>query len=108
MAVDYDTLMTLEVPDVTQRYTARDSMLYALGIGMGADPMDEAQLRFVYERELQAVPTQAIVLALPGMWVRESGLDYSRIVHGEQSAEFHAPIPAERSHNQPTTSWTGA
>ncbi|RYE02909.1 MAG: 3-alpha,7-alpha,12-alpha-trihydroxy-5-beta-cholest-24-enoyl-CoA hydratase, partial [Sphingomonadales bacterium] len=95
MAVDYDTLMALRVPDATQRYTAKDTMLYALGIGMGADPMDEAQLRFVYEKDLRAVPTQAIVLALPGMWVRESGLDYSKIVHGEQSAEFHAPIPSE-------------
>jgi acyl dehydratase len=95
MAVDYETLMALRVPDVTQRYTAKDTMLYALGIGMGADPLDEAQLRFVYEKDLRAVPTQAIVLALPGMWVRESGLDYSRIVHGEQAAEFHAPIPPD-------------
>jgi len=95
MPVDYATLMALEVPATTQRYTAKDSILYALGIGMGADPMDEEQLRFVHEKDLRAVPTQAIVLALPGMWVRESGLDYARIVHGEQSAEFHAPIPPE-------------
>lgn len=95
MAVDYETLMALRVPDVTHRYTAKDSILYALGIGMGADPLDEAQLRFVYEKDLRAMPTQALVLALPGMWVRDSGLDYARIMHGEQSAEFHAPIPAE-------------
>lgn len=95
MAVDYDTLMGLSVPDATQRYTAKDTILYALGIGMGADPMDEAQLRFVYEKDLCAVPTQAVVLALPGMWVRDSGLDYTRIVHGEQSVEIHAPIAPE-------------
>lgn len=95
MAVDYETLMALKVPDSTQLYTAKDSILYALGIGIGADPMDETQLRFVYEKDLRAVPTQALVLALPGMWVRDSGLDYAKVVHGEQSAEFHAPIPAE-------------
>ena len=95
MPVDYDTLMALRVPDVTQRYTAKDSILYALGVGMGADPEDEEQLRFVYEKGLRALPTQAIVLALPGMWVRESGLDYARIVHGEQSVELHAPIAPE-------------
>ena len=26
---------------IVQQYTQRDTMLYALGIGMGADPMDE-------------------------------------------------------------------
>jgi acyl dehydratase len=95
MAIDYDTLMALKVPDSRQIYTAKDSILYALGVGFGADPLDERQLRFVYEKDLLTVPTLAVVLALPGMWVRESGLDYSRIVHGEQSVRFHAPIPPE-------------
>lgn len=95
MTIDYDTLMALNVPDVTQRYTVRDTMLYALGIGIGADPMDKEQLRFVYEQDLKVVPTLGFVLALPGGWVRDSGLDYARIVHGEQAAEFHAPIAPE-------------
>jgi acyl dehydratase len=95
MAIDYETLMALEVPEVTRRYTAKDTILYALGIGLGADPMDEAQLRFVYEKDLKAVPTLVNVLALPGSWVRDSGLDYARIVHGEQSVRIHAPIPPE-------------
>lgn len=95
MPASYDALMALAPPDVTQRYTARDTMLYALGIGLGADPDDEQQLRFVYEKGLKAVPTQAMVLALPGGWVRDSGLDYARVVHGEQSGEFHAAIPPE-------------
>jgi acyl dehydratase len=91
----YDALMAFTVPDVTQRYTARDTMLYALGIGFGADPDDEGQLGFVYEKALKVVPTQAMVLALPGPWIKDSGLDYSRVVHGEQAAEFHAPVPPE-------------
>ncbi len=95
MAIDYDALMALEVPEVTRRYTAKDTILYALGIGLGADPMDEEQLRFVCEKDLKAVPTLVNVLALPGAWVRDSGLDYARIVHGEQSVQIHAPIPPE-------------
>jgi acyl dehydratase len=95
MAIDYDRLMALQVPDTHQTYTAKDSILYALGIGFGADPMDEQQLRFVYEKDLKAVPTLAFVLALPTAWVRDSGLDYSKVVHGEQSVTFHAPIPPE-------------
>ena len=43
----------------TQRYGARDTMLYALGLGLGTVP-DE--LRYVYEDGLQALPTQAVTL----------------------------------------------
>lgn len=95
MAIDYDALMAFTVPDVRQAYTQRDTILYALGIGFGADPLDEAQLRFVYEKALRTVPTQAMVLALPAGWIARSGIDYSKVVHGEQAATFHAPIPAE-------------
>jgi hypothetical protein len=34
------------------RWDATDSILYALGVGMGADPMDENELAFVYEARL--------------------------------------------------------
>ena len=34
---------------IVHAYTQRDTMLYALGIGMGADPMDEGELKFVFE-----------------------------------------------------------
>src|SRR3546814_12302829 len=84
MAVDYETLMGFRVPDATQRYTARDTMLYALGIGMGADPTDSDQLRFVYENGLCAVPTQAFVLALPGAGGPYCGRDYAPLFHGPQ------------------------
>ena len=51
MAVDYaayERLLQYRIPEVEQRLTARDTMLYALGVGLGADPADEKQLRFVY------------------------------------------------------------
>ena len=41
MAIDYDKLMAWPFEDVRHRYTQRDTMLYALGIGLGADPVDE-------------------------------------------------------------------
>ena len=49
-------------------YTDREVMLYAYGIGMGADPMDEKELAFVNEgtftpRPLKVVPTFASVAA---------------------------------------------
>ena len=49
MAIDYQKLKHWPFPDVEHSYRARDTMLYALGLGLGADPMDAQQLRFVYE-----------------------------------------------------------
>ena len=65
MPISYPDILDIKSEEKSAAWTDRDSMLYALGIGMGADPLDEAQLRFVYEKDLRAVPTQAIVLALP-------------------------------------------
>jgi hypothetical protein len=83
---------------VRQTYAARDTILYALGLGFGADPLDPSQIRFVYERELQAMPTIAAVLASPGFWMRdrkELGIDAMKVVHGEQMLQVHAPLPTE-------------
>ena len=55
--MNYDTVKNWVFPEVEHTYTEKDSMLYALGVGYGCDPMDEAQLRFVIGPELRAVPT---------------------------------------------------
>ena len=59
MPLDYDKLLNWKLPEVRQKLTAKDTILYALGLGLGADPMDERQLRFVYEKDLLALPTIA-------------------------------------------------
>jgi acyl dehydratase len=96
MALDYHKLKNWAFPDVEQTYSEKDTMLYALGIGFGADPMDEAQLRFVYEKNLQALPSMAVVLGYPGFWAKnpESGIDWVKLVHGEQGLVMHKPLPA--------------
>ena len=97
MAIDYDTLMNWPFEEVEHTYTARDAILYALGLGLGADPMDEDQLRFVFEEpDLVAVPTMAVVLATPGFWARDpkSGIDWVKVLHGEQAVTLHRPLPA--------------
>ena len=95
MAINYARLMALKIPEVEQTYTQRDTMLYALGLGFGADPIDERQLRFVYEAGLHAVPTFGVMLAYPGFWVRdlETGIDWVKVLHGEQDITVHRPIP---------------
>ena len=67
--IDYQVARNWDFADIVHTYALRDTMLYALGIGMGADPMDEAELAFVYEKQLQAVPTMVSVLGSPGPWL---------------------------------------
>ena len=78
-------------------YTRRDCMLYALGLGYGSDPLDPVQLAFVYESDLKAVPSICCVLAHPGFWAKNPvlGIDWLKMLHGEQSFEIHSPIPTE-------------
>src|SRR3546814_11378604 len=85
--------MNWRFPEVEQAYGERETILYALGIGLGADPLDENQLRFVYEKDLQALPTMATVLAYPGFWMRnpETGIDWVRIVHADIGFVLHRP-----------------
>src|ERR1700743_2415850 len=68
-------LLAREFLPIVHRYEQRDTQLYALGVGLGTDPLDSGQLRYVYEgvdgKSLQALPTFANVLAYPGFWARE-------------------------------------
>jgi acyl dehydratase len=85
----------LEIAPVEHRYDVRDTILYALGLGYGSDPVDPAQLQFVYEQGLKTVPSFSCVLAHPGFWLQqpEYGADWVKILHAEQAFEMHAPLP---------------
>ena len=95
MPIDYAALKSWPFPDVEQRYTARDTMLYALGLGCGSNPTDPNELQFVFEEGLRALPTMAVVLGGPGFWIRneKSGVDWRKILHGEQGLTLHRPLP---------------
>ena len=95
MAIDYQRLKNWPFPEIEHSYGAKDSMLYALGLGLGADPLDPDQLRFVYEEGLKALPTMAVVLALPGQWSKnpETGINWKLLLHGEQGLVLHQPLP---------------
>ncbi|MEI8152620.1 MAG: MaoC/PaaZ C-terminal domain-containing protein [Hyphomicrobiales bacterium] len=94
MAINYDKLMGLKILDAEHSYGEKDTMLYALGVGVGHDPTDRQQLEFVYEKNLKAMPTFACLLGYPGFWVRDldTGIDWVRIVNGEQGFTLHAPV----------------
>ena len=95
--MDLDKVTSRIFAETEQVITARDAILYALGVGFGAEPLDPGHLRFVYEKALQVSPTIANVLAHPGMWVRDPtyAIDWPRLLHAEQRMEIHAVLPSE-------------
>ncbi|MGE0384318.1 MAG: MaoC/PaaZ C-terminal domain-containing protein [Gammaproteobacteria bacterium] len=94
--MNYENLRNWKFQDVEQTYTEKDSILYALGLGVGMEPTNPGHLRFTYERDLRALPTLSVVLCWLGPWVRhpDIGVDYSMVLHGEQSVEIVKPLPA--------------
>ncbi len=94
--LDYAKVRHWQSAEIRHVYSARDVMLYALGVGMAQDPLDREELRYVTEDELRVLPSMAAVLASPGFWIRnnpETGIDHVRLVHGEQSVTLHRPLP---------------
>jgi hypothetical protein len=65
MVLDYQTIKHWPFSAVEQTWSQRDTMLYALALGCGADPADADDLSFVYEDNLRALPTMATARALP-------------------------------------------
>ena len=94
MPIVYEKLLALKIPDVEHSYGPKDCMLYALGVGLGLDPTDEAQLAFVYEKKLEVLPTMAVVVGYPGFWAKEldTGIDWVKVVAGEHSLVLHKPL----------------
>lgn len=78
-------------PDVVRQIvTPEKCILYALGVGA-------SELDFVYEKQLKALPTMAVVLGYPGFfWLDpELGVQWEKILHGEQNVEIHRPLPTQ-------------
>jgi acyl dehydratase len=94
MPLDPARLFSLKLPDTEQRYNEKDVMLYALGIGLGHDPMDRRELAFVYEKNLQVFPTFPVVLGFVPFLLRDhdTGVNYEMTVHGEEHLVLHRPL----------------
>jgi acyl dehydratase len=95
MTIDYKKLHAWPFKDEEHTYDWKYSAMYALGVGYGHDPLDARQLRYVYEDDQLAAPTMPVVLGTPGFWVKdpESGVDWVKVLHGEQSLTIHKPLP---------------
>lgn len=90
--MDYARVQSWVFPDVEATYTDRDTMLYALGIGLGGDPTDPRELPFVSESRLRALPTMVAVVARNRPWLAEVGVAVTDAVHGEQRTLWERPL----------------
>lgn len=94
MALNYDELMSKSIYDIPFTYTDTETMLYALSIGLGQDPLNTKELPYVYEQggQLQTVPTLSTVL-VPDMFPPDLGWDYGQVLHAEQRMQLYRPLP---------------
>jgi acyl dehydratase len=91
--LNVEKLRGYAIPQATDDYDPRDAIIYALGVGAGLDPtLNERDL--LYERQLQVLPTMALVLGSPGFWPMDPrcGLDWINILHGEQRLTLFQPL----------------
>ncbi len=95
--MNLDKIKNLDIAPIVQRYEFRDSILYALGLGYGADPLDESELPFVYEESMKVVPSMVSVLSHPGFWLKDPqyGVNWVKVLHAEQAFTIHSPIPTQ-------------
>jgi acyl dehydratase len=91
MAIDL-SLVGQKLPPSTFEYTDRDVILYALGVGAGAD-----ELQYVYERGLKVIPTFGVVPAGPALpaLVSAAKINLAMLLHGEQRIQLKKPFPMQ-------------
>ncbi|MDU0359186.1 MaoC/PaaZ C-terminal domain-containing protein [Rhizobium sp. 25PS6] len=94
MTLSAQSILDFPVPQATHVVTARDAILYALSVGYGTDAPDAA-LKYVYERDLVTAPTLANIVAHPGPWMQQTGVDWARLVHSEHRLTIHRPVPLD-------------
>ncbi|MEO8723758.1 MAG: MaoC/PaaZ C-terminal domain-containing protein [Sphingobium sp.] len=92
MVLPYAELMKLEC-GFSYRWDERDVMLYALGLGMPGDPLDQRELAYVYEKNLSVLPTFFSMGVLSNSPIAHAGLNYNKVLHAEQAVTMHKPAP---------------
>ncbi len=103
MTLDHHKLLAAPAAETPYRYTAWDTMLHGLGVGLGMDALDKGQLAFVYGEPPKVFPTMSACIGWvdltrdPRFFDPAWGLDANRIVVGESIVTQHVALPAEGS-----------
>ncbi len=80
------------------RWSSKDSLLYALGVGAGATDPTGFELEFTTENTKdttqRALPTQVVVMGAGGM-PAFGDFNLAALLHAEQAIELHQTLPVE-------------
>ncbi|OBI59935.1 3-alpha,7-alpha,12-alpha-trihydroxy-5-beta-cholest-24-enoyl-CoA hydratase [Mycolicibacterium fortuitum] len=99
MPIDLDKALGAELEPIEFSWTSSDIQLYHLGLGAGADPMDERELRYLVDDTPQVLPTFGNVAASFHMTeppkVQFPGIDIelSKVLHASEAVSAPGPIP---------------
>ncbi|SVA33525.1 uncharacterized protein METZ01_LOCUS86379 [marine metagenome] len=93
MPINYDEIMSLKSENIEISYTDKDSILYGLGVGLGNDPMNMDELKYVYENGQIALPSMATNFQYHSSLLMSANLNFIMVVHGEQKLSIINPIP---------------
>ncbi|RQR22035.1 3-alpha,7-alpha,12-alpha-trihydroxy-5-beta-cholest-24-enoyl-CoA hydratase [Burkholderia sp. Bp9143] len=98
--MNLEKVLSKQFPALEHQLTPLDCMLYALGVGIGDRPQADDDLQFVYEDGLKVFPSMVNVISHPGPWITEPelGIDWVKILHGEQSFALHASLVPGRTY----------
>jgi acyl dehydratase len=95
VALNLDAVGKVSEP-VERSWTEKDVLLYALGVGAGAEDPTGAELAFTTENshgiDLAVLPT-FVVLHGGGGYIDIGTFDPAMLVHGEQAITLHGPLP---------------
>lgn len=100
MSIDLEKVLNHTFQSAPSVYGADEAILYALSIGAGADPVDAAELAYVYELNgsgFKVFPTLAVTFPFTLFWqiVDVPGLSFNpmMLLHGEQFVALKRPLP---------------
>ncbi|MCA9638129.1 MAG: SDR family NAD(P)-dependent oxidoreductase, partial [Myxococcales bacterium] len=102
--IDVDLALGHEAAPIHSEYNEHDLALYALGVGAAADPLDDSELRYVFEMHQDGfipLPTYGVIPGVNAILdqakkgVMAPGLNFGldRLLHGEQYTELRRPLP---------------
>jgi acyl dehydratase len=99
MPIDLDKALGAELEPVEFSWTSSDIQLYHLGLGAGADPMDERELRYLTDDTPQVLPTFGNVAvsfhmtAPPTVQFPGIDIELSKVLHASEAVSVPGPIP---------------
>jgi len=100
MPIDISKALGAELTPLAYEYDQKSVMLYALGVGAGADPTDPDELKFVYENDpgLFVLPSFGVIPPFPALMgllgVEGMEINLMMLLHGEQYMEIRKhPVP---------------